>query len=708
MKPEVSIIITTFNYGKFIKETLHSILKQTYSNYEILIIDDGSTDNTSDIVSEWEEPFKGRLRYFYKENQGVAIARNYGIFKAKGDYIAFVDADDIWFEDSLQKLVSCIKDNADYGLVYGNVRMYDITFKKNFGLRFQTGSYPAPFEGKCFDKLFIHGNFIHTSASIVRRQVFEKAGFFDERFRCGEDLDMWIRLSAIFEIKYLDEILTKVRRHHSSLSFSLLSAHKSKILMTRKLLKLMPDFETVVGPEKLKNFLYENYYAMGVYCILEGMNKKGRRWLQKAWRLEQDPFKNKMIFYSVLSYLPCSNMLRKLRPSKAEEQKLPQERIKIMHIIKTLSLGGAETNLFNLARTFNNRFFDVHVAYSSTGELEESFKRMGIKLFKFADKPAKIKSVDSIKIIWRLVKYIKRENIKIVHTHTFNAHLWGGLAAKLAGCKIIEHVHDSRYIDPLEFEKRGEKNQQYRFIKFLRNFSDQVVVLTKQNRDFIIKNSLYRPEDVHEIQNGIDLKAAKELSSDEKISLKKKLGLPLDSKIILTPIRFSPEKNLDVLFHIAADVSTLLSDVVFVIAGNGPEQESFESRVKSYGLQERIKTIGFYPDIPELLTISDIFLLPSTIELHSIAIMEAMRQKVPVITSKNVGCNDKFIRHWKNGILLDPFSKKGWGNCIITLLQDDDLRRYIGEQGYKTVVEEFDIRDVAKKFEDLYENLLSV
>jgi glycosyltransferase involved in cell wall biosynthesis len=309
-------------------------------------------------------------------------------------------------------------------------------------------------------------------------------------------------------------------------------------------------------------------------------------------------------------------------------------------------------------------------------------------------------------IILRLIDYIKKEKIKIVHTHSFNAHIWGGIAAKLAGCKIIEHVHDSRYIDPQEFEIRGEQNQQYKFVKLLNNFSDRVIVLTKQNYNFIMKHGLHKHERVSEIKNGIDLKARCHLTDAEKICLKKQLGIDPNAPIVLTPIRFSKEKNLNILFQIAMDVTRMLPQAVCVIAGSGPEKENFDAKVKSYNLQERIKTIGFCADIPRLLAISDVFLLPSTIELHSIAIMEAMRQKVPVVVSKNVGCNDDFIRHCENGILLDPFTREGWAIAIVELLEDHDLRRRMGEAGYQTLVEEFDIKDVARKFEHIYESLL--
>lgn len=118
--------------------------------------------------------------------------------------------------------------------------------------------------------------------------------------------------------------------------------------------------------------------------------------------------------------------------------------IKVLHIIKTLSLGGAEVNLLNLARTVDQNRFELHVAYSYGGELEEKFKAAGLKIFKYASKDYKVKSPVTAAIVARLCRYIIKNKIQIIQTHTFSAHIWGSLAAKLTGCKIIEHVHDFR------------------------------------------------------------------------------------------------------------------------------------------------------------------------------------------------------------------------------------------------------------------------
>jgi glycosyltransferase involved in cell wall biosynthesis len=173
-------------------------------------------------------------------------------------------------------------------------------------------------------------------------------------------------------------------------------------------------------------------------------------------------------------------------------------KIKVLHIIKTLNLGGAEVNLFNLVQVMDPNRFELHAAYSSGGELEDKFKNAGVKLFKFADHDYKVKSLASIGIVIRLAIYIWRNHIDIVHTHTFSAQLWGAAAAKLTGCKIVEHVHDFRYLEPEDFARRRGFNNQYKFVHLFKNVSDKVVVLTRQNKEFLIKEKIYPADKIRE------------------------------------------------------------------------------------------------------------------------------------------------------------------------------------------------------------------
>jgi len=269
----------------------------------------------------------------------------------------------------------------------------------------------------------------------------------------------------------------------------------------------------------------------------------------------------------------------------------------------------------------------------------------------------------------------------------------------------VEHVHDSRYLAPAEFKRRREFNKQYKHIRFFKKISDIVIVLTKQNYEFVINNGLSDKAKVREIQNGIPIPDEREIQKENKNGLKQKLNLKKNDAIILTPSRLSPEKNAELVLRIAPIVKKECPNAVFIISGDGPLFEGLKTKCK--GLDNTVKMIGFYPRIDKLLQISDVFLLPSFLELHSIAILEAMSMKVPVVISKNVGCNDEFIDDWNNGVLLDPFTDNGWAKAIVKLIRDKELRQLMGEKGYRLCKEQFEIKNIAKKIENIYTGLIN-
>ncbi|MCR4337617.1 MAG: glycosyltransferase, partial [Candidatus Omnitrophica bacterium] len=311
--PKVSVIIPSYNYGQFLGEALTSVLNQSFQDYEVLVMDDGSTDQSADVVQSFSTAFAGRLKYFYQDNQGVAASRNNGILKSQGQYIAFLDADDVWLEGTLEKLLAALQAHPECGLVYGNVEIYDVSMKNLIKVRFGADSREIPFSGYCVDKLFLFGNFIPMDAMMVDRSVFDRVGLFDKRFKCGEDLDMWMRIASQFAIIYIDEILTKLRRHEASLSFSFINSAKADVLMTHKLLKRMPAFRKKIGEQKIKEKFYQAFYGLGIFSILEGRRRRGRAWLKKAWNISANPWRNKIVLYFFLSYLPLSFFANEIR-----------------------------------------------------------------------------------------------------------------------------------------------------------------------------------------------------------------------------------------------------------------------------------------------------------------------------------------------------------------------------------------------------------
>lgn len=186
--PEVTVIIPVFNGAAFVQRALRSVLEQTFQDFEIIVVNDGSNDNTEEVVRAIADR---RIRYVFQPNQGPNAARNNGIRLAQGDYLAFLDADDWWLPAKLQAQLSRLEEYPAAGLVYCST-----LWVKPAG---EIILVEALVEGNVFQTLLFR-NIVSGSASSVMapKRVFDKVGLFDENFRRMEDWEMWLRIGAVF------------------------------------------------------------------------------------------------------------------------------------------------------------------------------------------------------------------------------------------------------------------------------------------------------------------------------------------------------------------------------------------------------------------------------------------------------------------------------------------------------------------------------
>ncbi|MGL6196499.1 MAG: glycosyltransferase family 2 protein [Thermoguttaceae bacterium] len=206
----VSVIIPTYNRAQFICESLGSVFAQTYQDFEIIVVDDGSTDNTEEVLA----PYMDRIRYVKQENCGAAIARNRGIFLSTGKYIAFLDSDDMWYPTKLEKQVAVLEENDSVGFVYCNGAYGKSPDSLIAGQVFSKTSPPS---GYIFNQIAFH-NTIWTPSILIRREVFIKSGVFDPTLRRVEDYDLWLRICYFFNGVFIPEALFFVREHTGRIS----------------------------------------------------------------------------------------------------------------------------------------------------------------------------------------------------------------------------------------------------------------------------------------------------------------------------------------------------------------------------------------------------------------------------------------------------------------------------------------------------------
>jgi glycosyltransferase involved in cell wall biosynthesis len=251
--PRISVVITTYNREQWITQTLASVFAQTYADFEVIVIDDGSTDGTRAVV----EPFLDRIRYVFQENRGVAAAWNRGIEVSRGDILAFLASDDLWEPKTLEKVVAEFGRQPDAGLVsimargitQEGERTNRLWGKRTAGSDYSTTSLLWGDAGCC-------------SWFFVRREVLDRVGLYDEKLRTAEECDLLLRISFQARMVALREPLLLKRQHDANLSKDQLSNAERWLYILQKLRREHPEYVSS-HPLVYRRALGKEYLRLG-------------------------------------------------------------------------------------------------------------------------------------------------------------------------------------------------------------------------------------------------------------------------------------------------------------------------------------------------------------------------------------------------------------------------------------------------------------
>jgi len=266
MPPEVSVIIPAYNAEKYISEAIESVFSQTYKNLEVIVVDDGSIDNTALIVKDQIDKFPISIRYYYQKNRGPAAARNKGIEEARGGYVAFLDSDDIWLPEKVQKQINVFTKEPAVGLVCtGRSRSDEKIFNE------EKNDMNGKIEKYGYLDLWRLSNFIFTSSVMIKKNCLNYSGVFDEaKIIVGcEDLDLWMRIAQEYKVARIKEPLIRYRVREQGLCRSnveraynclayVIGKHKDMLR------RYCSEYENV-----LNNRWFKYYFDYGVtlYCL---------------------------------------------------------------------------------------------------------------------------------------------------------------------------------------------------------------------------------------------------------------------------------------------------------------------------------------------------------------------------------------------------------------------------------------------------------
>jgi len=272
--PRVSVTIPVYNAERFISETIESVISQTYTDWEIVAVDDGSKDGSLEILRAFEKRLPEKIRVFSKKNSGVALARNTGIEGSKGEYIALLDHDDLWMPGKLERQVKLLDSNKEIGLVYSDAYL----FRERESRTRTAFSTLKPFRGRVFDKL-LWENFIVVSTAVIRREAFNKVGMFDPKYRICEDYDLFLRVAGQYPLDFIDEPLVTYRIHGGSVTMTAGAPSNDESLQIMDYWLSQPLDKTLV--ETIKRRKRDLHYNRMKYCLA---NRKYGEFLKEFFR----------------------------------------------------------------------------------------------------------------------------------------------------------------------------------------------------------------------------------------------------------------------------------------------------------------------------------------------------------------------------------------------------------------------------------------
>jgi len=266
MRPLVSVIIPVYNRTEYICEAIDSVLAQSYQDYEIIVVDDGSTTDFRKVL----EPYIGKIKYIYQENKGLAAARNYGIKNSKGKYLAFLDDDDLFEPRKLEIQVAILENNPEVGFVYSDGYVFDTTNPSELELN---PAVARDDQNNEFVKLFFMSPNVRFPTVLIRRRCFEDVGLFDKDLPQHEDGDMLLRIALRWQVKFSDYPSARVRHHANRMSLDRIGMYKSVIKSSKKILASYPEFRNSLGTV-VDNRLAEIYFQLGEAYLRKKMVRK--------------------------------------------------------------------------------------------------------------------------------------------------------------------------------------------------------------------------------------------------------------------------------------------------------------------------------------------------------------------------------------------------------------------------------------------------
>lgn len=275
-QPEVTAVITSFNQRQFIVEAVESVIGQQGCALETIVVDDGSDDGTA----EFAESFCPRIRVIRAAHGGVAAARNIGWQSGHAELIAFLDGDDAWLPEKLMWETRTLRDHPEAGLVYAD----SLRVRADGTPIDRWSSHMQPVVGDALLPM-LRRNRVHTSTVVMRREVLQELGGFDEGLPGWEDIDVWTRAAATSRYAYIPRVLSRYRMHGTGISQLAMDLAFGRLMTTEKVFRDV-SFSRISAPDR-RAVMADVYIQVATAYYLQARMPSARQWLLRAWHADQ-------------------------------------------------------------------------------------------------------------------------------------------------------------------------------------------------------------------------------------------------------------------------------------------------------------------------------------------------------------------------------------------------------------------------------------
>ncbi len=381
------------------------------------------------------------------------------------------------------------------------------------------------------------------------------------------------------------------------------------------------------------------------------------------------------------------------------------KKIKVLHTITKIGVGGASENTLLSAKLLNPEIYDVSVLCGAKCDDKmdvEEFLGQKIDIHYSNTLVREISPIKDILHLFEMIRYLRKNGVDIIHTHSSKAGILHRIAAKIAGVAYIVHsIHGWSFNDRMSSKVKSLYVSLERFVE---KFTDKLIAVTEFDIIKGLDEKISTKEKYVKIHSSIEIDKYTAISKSNP-ELRNEFGIKENEIIVGTVSRMDTQKAPQDFVSVAKAVCDKFDKVKFIFVGDGPLRNEVEHKIESLGLKDKIILTGIRTDVNNFMNLFDIFILTSLWEGLPRVFSQAMAAKLPIVAT-NVNGAPEAIIDGKNGFLLEPKDISGLSDRITHLIENQDKRLEYGKYGFENILPDFDINDMIQKIDDLYQSLL--